>query len=204
MSTAENTKSLRRTKIPKTISDKVLREFHCKCAVCGSHSPHLHHIDENPSNNAEANLLPLCPNCHLRDVHDPTARPDPAKLCLFRKHKDPLILDHRFQPLWKRSRFLHDYSLRSYPYRFTRYADDLTRFLRSFRMGAYYAERVEYEVKYQFQSYRLKLTEDFGEDPGNEVMDTPATQRAAFDHCAVTIETLIVEMLRYQEWHPTQ
>jgi len=52
------------------------------------------------------NLLPLCPNCHLTDQHDPTAPADPGKLALFRRYKDPTILDPQFHPLFERLQFL--------------------------------------------------------------------------------------------------
>ena len=52
-----------RISIPTKISDKVLKEFNHRCAKCGTDNPHLHHIDENPSNNDPLNLIPLCPCC---------------------------------------------------------------------------------------------------------------------------------------------
>ena len=60
-----------RTDIPKTVREAVLKEFNHRCAVCGGDRPHLDHIDEDPSNNDPFNLLPLCPNCHIRDRHNP-------------------------------------------------------------------------------------------------------------------------------------
>src|SRR6478752_4597057 len=95
-----------RPSIPKGVSDAVLKEYRHLCSMCGKTGPHLHHIDENPTNNVAENLLPLCPNCHLQDVHDPTAPLDSLKLALFRRCKDPFILDHRFHPIWKRLKFL--------------------------------------------------------------------------------------------------
>jgi len=62
----------KRLSIPKAISEQVLKEYRHKCAVCGRHDPQLHHIDEDPSNNDPANLMPLCPNCHIQDIHAPT------------------------------------------------------------------------------------------------------------------------------------
>ena len=35
------------------------------CEICGTSSnPSVHHIDENPLNNASTNLQPLCMSCH--------------------------------------------------------------------------------------------------------------------------------------------
>ncbi len=45
---------------------------HC-CCMCRNRSsrPTIHHIDENPDNNKEENLMPLCPN-HQDEVHAKT------------------------------------------------------------------------------------------------------------------------------------
>jgi 5-methylcytosine-specific restriction endonuclease McrA len=101
----------KRVSIPRQVADAVLKEYRHKCAVCGRHSPQLHHLDEDPTNNDPKNLLPLCPSCHLQDIHDPTSPPELRKLRLFRIHKDPLILDPRFHPIYRRMGFLYDTDL---------------------------------------------------------------------------------------------
>ncbi|MDQ3011542.1 MAG: HNH endonuclease, partial [Acidobacteriota bacterium] len=78
----------------------MLKEFNYRCAICAIDNPQLHHIDETPSNNDPMNLVPLCPNCHLIDQHNPTRTLDPIKLSLFRKFKDPFILKSQFDPLF--------------------------------------------------------------------------------------------------------
>lgn len=99
---------MQRKAIPKAVKDAVLKEFNHHCAMCNTANPHVHHIDENPENNDPQNLLPLCPNCHLLDHHNPTAVVDPKKLSLFRQFKDPRILSSEFHPLFIRLRFLLD------------------------------------------------------------------------------------------------
>jgi hypothetical protein len=94
-----------RISIPPKTSEKVLKEFNHRCAKCGADNPHLHHIDENPSNNDPLNLIPLCPNCHLIDQHNPTRLVEPGKLSLFRIYKDPTILKPQFQPIFTRLQF---------------------------------------------------------------------------------------------------
>jgi len=171
-----------RTNIPKAIRDKVLKEYHHKCAMCGRTEPHLHHIDENPSNNDIANLLPLCPNCHLQDTHDPTAPHDPDKLRLFRRCKDPFVLDHRFHPIWRRiqafraqgilvqeNRWTKNYTVNSLTGEINSW-QDLTNFVRTFQKGEYYADRLNDARAYR-DEWRLPAIED-----------------------------LCVEMLRYQGW----
>src|ERR1035441_2967653 len=86
----------RRPAILRPARERVLSEFCHRCPICGGEKPQVHHIDENPTNNDLLNLLPLCPNCHLTDQHNPTAPMVPAKLALFRKFKDPTILSPQF------------------------------------------------------------------------------------------------------------
>ncbi len=51
----------------------LLEKYNYCCYVCGFNKLHprtnmpilqIHHIDENPTNNNEDNLVILCPNCH--------------------------------------------------------------------------------------------------------------------------------------------
>lgn len=94
--------------IPVKVRNALLNEFDHRCAICSGERPHVHHIDEDASNNVIENLLPLCPNCHLRDQHSPTRRIEVQKLQLFRRHKDPAILLPQFHPLYVRQAFLTD------------------------------------------------------------------------------------------------
>ena len=97
-----------RESIPKKIKDNLLDEYNHKCAVCGSDRPHIHHVNEDPSDSSINNLLPLCPNCHLSDQHNPTRKIDIPKLQLFRRYKDPVILKPQFDPIYVRQIFLKD------------------------------------------------------------------------------------------------
>ena len=58
-----------------TISRFIRELFNHHCARCGQDCQSIrsgeqqlqvHHIDENPSNNAPGNLIPLCARCHLK------------------------------------------------------------------------------------------------------------------------------------------
>ena len=94
-----------RVAISRTVRECVLAEFRHRCALCGGDRPHVHHIDEDRTNNDPVNLLPLCPNCHVRDQHDPTVQIVADVLRLFRRYRDPMILHPGFKPVWKRCRF---------------------------------------------------------------------------------------------------
>ena len=173
-----------RVRVPKAVTERVMKEYHHKCAMCGRPNPHLHHIDENPSNNDASNLLPLCPNHHLQDTHSPTTPLDPGKLRLFRRCKDPFILDPRFHPIWTRLRFLRE------GHRGPRTEDwntcwiDLTRFIEAFEKGHYYSARLLNQM--------------------HAMQDTIAAVADVIlglqDEFATTVEDLCVEMLRYQGW----
>lgn len=92
--------------VPAKTRDQILREFNHRCAKCGTDRPHLHHIDEDPSHNDQMNLIPLCPNCHLTDQHNPTQSIEPDRLRQFRQYKDPTILTPEFHVVFRRMRFL--------------------------------------------------------------------------------------------------
>lgn len=163
------------------------------------HNPQLHHIDENPSNSVAENLLPLCPNCHLQDLHDPTGAPDPLKIKLFRRTKDPFVLDSRFDPIWKRIRFLtpgRDETDEAWGYSVTL----LLRFIESFNMGAYYRDRI-YTIldapfdHFQFYRKRDGLPCNMDDFPSEGDYDF-----AVQSYRAQAVEDLCVEMLRYQGW----
>ncbi len=53
-----------RTPIPEAIRLDVIVNCNNRCCICQTPFVQIHHVDENPSNNASDNLAPLCPNCH--------------------------------------------------------------------------------------------------------------------------------------------
>lgn len=56
----------KRIKIPDKTVMRILYKSAKTCAVCKNKlkSFHIHHIDEDPSNNSEENLILLCTECH--------------------------------------------------------------------------------------------------------------------------------------------
>jgi hypothetical protein len=189
----------KRPAIPRATSERVLNEYRHKCAICGRERPHLHHLDEDSTNNDPLNLLPLCPNCHLQDVHDPTQRPDPEKLQLFRRYKDPLILDPRFHPIFRRLVLLQ-HAIRS-GIEIQYHAQDLLDFISEFEMGRFYKQKIRTHIGHQarFYNYHLYLQgAPIGSD--EEVSNDPTLKHKAQEHCTQQIEELVIELLRYQEW----
>lgn len=192
----------KRVSIPKLVTEIVMKEYRYRCAICGRHNPQLHHLDEDPSNNDPGNLLPLCPNCHLQDVHDPTNPPDLRKLRLFRVHKDPLILDPRFHPIFRRMAFLYfDEELMSKrPRLFSYRANELLDFVGGFEMGEFYKKKILDHLKNPFTHYAIKYIEGGTDIDENRIKSDPALKQAALAHRVEQIETLIIEALRYQNW----
>ena len=188
----------KRPSIPKALSARVLNEFRHRCAICGEDKPHLHHIDQDPTNNTAENLIPLCPNCHLTDMHDPTSCPDQGLVALFRRTKDPHILDTRFQPIWKRMRFLRE-SLDGRLYAFHR--TELVKFIATFRHGEFYAERVAKIAADPATYYEVFLL-DNGETIEVRPPLPPELLEKVLAYRRSAIEDLCVELLRYQEWTP--
>ena len=58
-----------RIKIPSKIRSRLQKEINSKCPWCKNTEVEyfeIHHIDENPENNIEENLILVCANCHTK------------------------------------------------------------------------------------------------------------------------------------------
>ena len=195
----------KRTSAPRATADAVLKEFRNRCAICGRYEPQLHHIDQNPSNNAAENLIPLCPNCHLQDIHDPTSIIDSRKIQLFRRLKDPFILDSRFHPLWQRICRIADYEsddVAGYSYQFL--TSDLLKFISSLTMGQYYAYRLKSALRdpVEHMIAEVRAKGETVEDAHEFWMNLVDPEIREFVNRQ--IEDICVEMLRYQDWPPKE
>jgi hypothetical protein len=194
-----------RITIPKEIRERLLVEFNHRCARCGADRPQIHHIDENPSNNEPLNLIPLCPNCHLTDQHNPTNPIEPKKLSLFRKFKDPTVLRSEFHPLFVRLTFLDDALVAKSAEGLKERADDLVAFVEQLEMGSYYAKKIkelvgkphEWEVS-SLNIYSGNITPSSGYEDRKQKREQKYIQqlRAAYD----PTHMLIIELLRFQKW----
>jgi hypothetical protein len=56
--------SNKRLSIPEKTQDEIIFKCNNRCCICQTPFIHIHHIDEDPSNNDIDNLAPICPNCH--------------------------------------------------------------------------------------------------------------------------------------------
>lgn len=191
----------KRDQIPRAVKDAVLKEFNHRCAVCDADRPHLHHIDENPSNNDPQNLISLCPNCHLVDQHDASnAMPQP-KLRLFRRHKHRSILKPQFDPIFRRLSFLASISDSDDADALEGSAKELVELVRNLAMGEFYAE----ELKKLLDPPGYGSLRYLG-DPASEAQRVAQDREEAQEYreqlrrVASGVEALIVEMLDYQTW----
>jgi hypothetical protein len=187
--------------IPKATKEKVLKEFSHRCAKCGSDNPQLHHMDEDPSNNDPMNIIPLCPNCHLIDQHDPTKTIELCKLQLFRKYKDPSLLKPEFHPLYLRYVFFNSLE------EFNDFDDindrlsELIDFIKELEMGPFYAKKIDTITKepamglatligdYASEQRRFQLIKEHNEEYRQKLIAVREE-----------VAKLIVELLRYQPW----
>jgi hypothetical protein len=183
-----------RQELPKTVRDKILSEFNHRCAICGNTRPQIYHIDKNHKNNEISNLLPLCPNHHLSDQHNPTKPFDPIRLSLFRHYKDPNILCAQFEPIFARIKFLlveHEKIPLKY---LEHYSKDLVRFISALEMGNYYATVIQ---EYLDSATRTTYTL-------NQTIETCDKDEDIYRYKLLAkrneIISLVVECLRYQKW----
>ncbi len=186
-----------RTPIPPKTKETVLKEFKHRCAICGRHDPHVHHIDGDATNHDIANLLPLCPNCHLTDQHNPTAPVDPRKIALFRKFKDPTILTPQFEPLFRRLTFVLEEG--SGAKDTTGRPRELIRFIMGLHMGEFYAGEIDCLLP-PFELGRAVNDGSFCGVPKEAEDDPDSAYRQQLSHYRERILEFVVELLRYQNW----
>jgi hypothetical protein len=190
-----------RVPVPKAVREKVLAEFNHRYAVCGGDRPQIDHIDGDPSNNDPMNLLPLCPNCHLTDKHNPTSRIENKKLALFRQFKDPSILSPQFNPLYLRLGFVDSINLSDDPVEsLEKQANELVDFVRALNMGSFYAQQLKGYLERPSRGYMRKLGMDYDPEYERQIKEDNRKYRQQLIDARDVVTGLIVELLRYQEW----
>jgi hypothetical protein len=194
--------SEKRKNIPKKVREQVLKEFNHRCALCGNDKPQIHHIDRNHNNNDRSNLLPLCPNCHLIDQHDPTSNMDPELLSLFREYKDPTILGPQFKPLFKKLKYLFKLKITDEPNteELKEKSEELIDFIKDLNMGNYYSKRVEKLIGIQPTSGAMWLGRN--ENPLYDEKIDKERQKYIEQLCdnKNKVKELVIELLCYQSW----
>jgi hypothetical protein len=162
--------------------------------MCGGPRPHIHHIDENPANNDPLNLLPLCPNHHLVDIHNPTKKTDPLKLRLFREWKDPQILSPQFEPVFQRLRFLLVPFGKEDQHILSGLGVELAAFVRGLAMGDYFSQRL-------LTLLGWLQPRPYTPDEKEEVLSENAAEYInKLQNNKNRVLELCIEMLRYQSW----
>jgi hypothetical protein len=201
-----------------------MAEFNYLCAACGGHGPQIHHIDGNNTNPDPENLIPLCPNHHLRDAHNPTCPIEPGIVKLLRMYRDPAVLSPKFQPLFARlKRFqstaaevVDELTPKSYSMPGT---DELTSPITHILPNRQLAERWEQciwdlvrftevlEMGHYFRpSIYVLLMKLGGHEQGRftDLLSTTHIKKSelatACADAAKQVEKYIMEQLRYQDW----
>ena len=191
-----------RKNIPKSVKEQVLKEFNYRCSICGADRPQLHHIDEDPANNDPHNIIPLCPNCHLIDQHDPTQPIDKDKLKLFRRYRDPLILKPQFHPLFNRLRFLFSITDVSDAYEIDDKAGELIDFINEMEMGAFYAKKLSELIKMEHSPTITVLGDARSEQFSRETRENDKIRYfKKLKEVRENTCSLVIECLRYQNWN---
>jgi hypothetical protein len=187
---------------PRAVRDALLTEFNHRCAVCGKERPQVHHIDEDPSNNDPMNLIPLCPNCHLIDQHNPTVPIDPDKLRLFRRYKDPVILGAQFDPLFRRLRFLNNVEDEIPAHELEAKGGELISFVAALQMGGFYSQRLRLLLDRTPVVAAFNMSRRV--DPALEraMRQDDQRYREKLRSVREQVYELAVELLRYQPWEP--
>jgi hypothetical protein len=175
-----------------------MAEFRHRCAICAADRPQLHHIDENPANNEVQNLLPLCPNHHLTDQHDPTAQVDPLKLRLFRQFKDPAILTPHFHPLFRRFAYLLALTDESDVSEAHEAHIELVAFVNALEMGKFYHTLI-HDLLADSAPWIASVGQSEAE-ARRQLAERRERYRAKLLKNRDKAIALIIEMLRYQDW----
>ncbi len=193
-----------RKAIPKAVRDSVLKEYRHRCAICGDDYDHLHHIDEDPSNSVESNLIPLCANHHVRDAHNPTQPIDSRIMQFFRTYRDPIILTAQFRILFERFDRIYADECADRE-RAATYANDFLKFVNVMHMGEYYRKRLSYCVIPSDATSSIKL--DPAINKPNQQIDEwdKRLQRAysdALNSRRKLAAELVFELAQQQSWPP--
>ena len=190
-----------RVDIPKAVREKVLGEYDHQCALCDAVKPQLHHIDEDPSNNDPLNLIPLCPNHHLNEQHNPHKTIDPLKLKLFRIYKHPYILKPQFNSLFNRLRFLFEIDGESDGFELEASVRELVQLIIPHEMGDFYAR----QINQLFGGLDIQGVH-IGDSPEAQERWDTERERASVEYRQRLVDSrdrafeLIGELLWYQNW----
>ncbi len=97
--------------------------------------------------------------------------------------------------------FLYDVELlNKRPGLFKYRANELLNFIKEFEMGEFYRKKVLDHLNNPVTHYLIKSIEDGKDLTENQIKSDPALRLAAYEYRIQQIESLIIELLRYQNW----
>ena len=134
----------KRTTIPKPRKDKILVKFNHQCVVCSESLHEVHHIDEDPSNHDEDNLIVLCPNCHQGKVHGKSIRITADQLKLYLRTGKKSIFNSIYHILASKIDFLQNDKYLHLPIDdISEKVGDLIEFINHLKLGEYYSKKLK-------------------------------------------------------------
>lgn len=191
-----------RISIPKAVRDQVMKEYAHRCAICKADRPEVHHIDEDPSNNGEMNLIPLCPNCHSNLVHSPFGTIETRKLKLFRHYRHQLILAPQFHPVFTRLMFLDEISERPNWEELRGNVGELIRIVKAQEKGDFYGGAIARLLA--FHPFNASFSIPFGGSVPEWYIKEKNKERPEYveqvHEARDKVYGLVIEMLAYQNW----
>jgi len=133
----------KRLPIPQKIKDKLLVECNHMCVRCGVQYHEVHHIDGDPSNNAEENLIVLCPNCHQGKVHGNGIKITSTQMKLYKMTKSKAVFSPIYSAVKDRIMFIEtdEYENLTSDEISTR-SRDLIGFISTLSHGEYYTQKL--------------------------------------------------------------
>lgn len=191
-----------RLSIPKAVRDQVMKEYTHRCAICNADRPEIHHIDEDPSNNDELNLIPLCPNCHSDFAHSPFNSIETRKLQLFRRYKHQLILAPQFHPVFTRLTFLDEVDEHLNWETLRSNVGELIRIIKAQEKGDFYGSEIARLLA--FHPFHASFSIPFGSSVPEWYIQEKSKERPKYikqvREARGKVFELVIEMLAYQNW----
>ena len=137
-------KRSKRLPVPKKMRDKILVEFNHRCVCCNAPYHEVHHIDGNRSNNAEDNLIVLCPNCHQGKVHGNSITITPEQLKLYKITRSKAIFKPIYNAVKNRIKFIETDEYENLTYDdIIEKVQDLINYIDTLTQGTYYGKKLK-------------------------------------------------------------
>jgi hypothetical protein len=149
-----------RVAIRSTVMERVKAAHNHRCALCQHPYVEVHHIDGDRTNNAEANLIPLCSNCHHGRVHGKAGHRLTAKsLKLYKELGRRFAATGSYNLLLRRLAYITAGKFEEMDRQnLTEHFESLTSFVNGLEHGAHFVNRLEALMKPPRKRSRIWVT----------------------------------------------